>query len=200
MAPIPPHPQLSRQTMRLARPWVAWPLAAILPLAGCATGVPDSIRDPSATTVEVSQVQTQPNRYLGQRVRWGGTILGVSNREHTTEIEVLSRRLGHDGAPVSDSRGQGRFIAEVPGFLDPAEYAKDRKLTLVGTLSGMETRPVGDYPYRYPVLRVESRHLWPKPVSPGLYGPPYPWFSPWYDPWYDPFYRPVIIERRRHRR
>ena len=150
----------------------------------------------------VVQVQAQPERHLGQRVRWGGTILAVINRERTTEIEVLARPLGRDGAPAFESSGQGRFIVEVTGFLDPAEYPKDRELTVVGVITGHQTRPVGDYPYVYPIVRAETRHLWPEQPPPAVYGPAYPWsgpwFGPWYDPWYGPFYRPYYGRPRRH--
>ena len=37
------------------------------------------------------------DRHLGQRVRWGGTIIAVHNKEGTTEIEVLAEsRLNPD--------------------------------------------------------------------------------------------------------
>lgn len=165
-------------------------LAVSLALTGCAGGVPVTIRDPNVTLVGVAEVQGQPERHLGQRVRWGGTIIGVNNLKRRTEIEVLARPLDQDGAPDPEFAAQGRFIAEVPGFLDPAEYPKERELTLVGILTGVDTRPVGDYPYTYPLMRVESHHLWPRRPSPVPYGPPYPWFDPWYYPWYGPFYRP----------
>jgi len=177
-------------------------IAVSLTLGGCATQVPEPIRDPVTTPVDVVQVQAQPERHLGQRVRWGGTILAINNRERTTEIEVLARPLGRGGAPTPESAGEGRFIAEATGFLDPAEYPKGRELTVVGIVTGVETRPVGDYPYAYPLVRTESRHLWPEPPELGVYGPPYPWLGPWYDPWYapgyGPFYRPYYGLPRGH--
>lgn len=182
----------------LATGWIA----VALTLAGCAAQVPESIRDAVTTPVTVDQVQAHPERHLGQRVRWGGTILGVNNGERTTEIEVLARPLEREGAPAFESSGQGRFIIEVSGFLDPAEYPKGRDLTVVGIITGHQTRPVGDYPYIYPVLRAESQYLWPEQPPAAAYGPAYPWsgpwFGPWYDPWYGPFYRPFYGLPRRY--
>jgi outer membrane lipoprotein len=174
-------------------------LASVIALAllGCATDVPKTIRDPSTTPVDVAQVQAQPGRHLGQRVRWGGTIIAVHNKEGTTEIEVLARPLGRDGEPAADASSLGRFFAEAGGFLDPAEYPKDRELTVVGIITGVETRPVGDYPYTYPVVRVESRLLWPEQPPPAY--PAYPWPGPWYDPWYGPFGWPYSGLPRRYR-
>jgi outer membrane lipoprotein len=186
-------------------PAIAWGarvtgLVAGLVLTACATGVPESIRDPQVTPIDVKDAQTAPDRHLGQRVRWGGTVIGVTNGERSTEIEILARPLGRDGAPDSSSPGQGRFIAEAAGFLDPAEYPKGRELTVVGILTGTVTRSVGDFPYVYPVVRTESRYLWPEAPTAVPYGPPYPWpwYDPWYGPWYAPYYRPYYAVPRRH--
>ena len=63
-------------------------------------------------------------------------------------------------------------------FLDPAIYARDRQITVVGTVSGVEERPVGDVSYRYPVVTAQHVRLWP-PLSPAtLYPHPYQGF-PW---------------------
>jgi outer membrane lipoprotein len=157
-------------------------------LTACATPVPQAIRIAPAAAVSVTQVQQDPTKYVGQRVRWGGTIIAVENGKHTTGIELLARPLDSDGEPRADLPGVGRFIARIPAFADPAEYPKDRLLTVVGKVEGIETRPVGDYPYRYPVVAAETRYLWPQPVRPAyLYPYPYPWYGPWYGPWYPPW-------------
>ena len=43
------------------------------------------------------------------------------------------------------------------------------------------TRAVGDFPYRYPVVDVDTYYLWAKPL-PATY--PYYYDPFWYDPWY----------------
>lgn len=157
----------------------------MLLVAGCATSVPEAIRQAPPTQVSVADVQREAPRFLGQTVRWGGTILAVRNRERVTEVEVLARPIAGDGRPLAQAAGAGRFLAEVPGFLDPAEYPEGRLLTLTGRVARTETRPVGDYPYAYPVIAAQSRYLWPEPPprrEVPYYGYPYPY--PWYDPWY----------------
>jgi outer membrane lipoprotein len=179
-------------------------------LAGCASAVPKVIRTPMAEVPTVAQVQQTPNAYRGRLVRWGGTVLEVINREHRTDILILSRPLAADGRPRLEAEPDGRFIAEIVGFVEPAEVPQDRRLTLVGRISGVRVRPVGDYPYRYPVVNPGTRHLWPETAPPGVwpgdprYGPPWcdPWFSPswpsppWFSsrcgpaPWGRPWYGP----------
>jgi outer membrane lipoprotein len=176
-----------------------WALAGL----GCSSSVPPAIRGdiPGQTlrSLTVAQAQRGADVYSGQRVRWGGSILAVRNLPDSTEIEVLSRPLDRDGEPRADADGTGRFIARIAGFIDPAEYAEDRLLTVVGLIDGVETRDVGEYPYRYPVIAVSSRYLWPV-VEPDPYPYGYPWYyggygyGPWHGPWYGsgfgPWYGP----------
>lgn len=154
-------------------------LAAAL-LGGCATPVPSSIRSGEGEAVTVEQARAGGDRLEGTRVRWGGRILAVHNGPEETLLEVLSLPLSRGGEPRPEAEAQGRFLARVQGFLDPAVYAPDRLWTVYGVLSGLETRPVGDYPYVHPVVDVVERHLWeePEPVEAR---------DPWCDPW-DPFY------------
>ena len=169
-------------------------LPAVVWLSGCAIGVPAAIKDGPGSSVTVAEVQKSEHQYIGARVRWGGTILSVRNRQTVTEIEVLGRVTNDSGEPDPDSDGEGRFIAEVRGFLDPSEYPKDRLLTIVGTLDRVETRPVGDYPYRFPIVNTMQRYLWPEPVPDAYPYPYYPygylglWRHPWYGPWWGPGY------------
>jgi len=103
------------------------------------------------------------------------------------------------GVPSTDGAGLGRFIAEIAGFLDPAEYPRDRRITVAGRVTGTLTRSVGDYPYSYPVVAVTQYRIWAPPLPapywhryPYYYGPPfYPWgwgypWRPWYPGW--PYY------------
>lgn len=169
-------------------------------LAGCATyPLPPEILNPPIPDLSVAEVQGAPARHMGQPVRWGGRILEVRNRPQVTEIEVLATALGDSGVPSTDGAGLGRFIAEIAGFLDPAEYPRDRRITVAGRVTGTQTRSVGDYPYSYPVVTVTQYRIWaPSPPAPYwhrypyYYGPPfYPWgwgypWRPWYPGW--PYY------------
>jgi outer membrane lipoprotein len=166
-----------------SRAVLAW-LAATL-LAGCASEVPRAIREAPADAVTVTQVRADPARYQGRVVRWGGTIIAVNNLPDSTTVEVLDRPLDWEGRPHAGEEGRGRFIARVTGFLDPAQYQKDRALTVAGPLVGTETRAVGDYPYAYPVVSVATRWLWPEDPPPAAWYPyGYPGgYGPWFDPW-----------------
>lgn len=158
-------------------------LALSLLVAACASDLPAPLRNAPDAAVSVAQVQAQPERHLGRKVRWGGNIIAVTNKVRETEVEVLARPLGGDGRPREASPGEGRFIARLSGFADPAELPTGRAWTVVGRMVEVQTRPVGEYPYVYPVLSVDARYLWPEPL-PSVDYPGGPWGWPWYDPWW----------------
>ncbi len=164
-------------------------------LTGCST-TRDSIPDPGRGAPTISDVRESPEQHQGKTVRWGGTIAGVENRQDVTLVEVVGRSLDRSGRPRTGDTSEGRFLAVIDGFLDPAVYEEGRRMTATGTVDGEETRPVGEHDYRYVRVRASGHHLWPEPRpdpyahDPRYYPGPYygPRYGPWYDPWYDPWY------------
>ena len=159
-------------------------LALVLLLGGCASAFPKEVMSTVNTAITVEMLRTDPLPFKGQRLMVGGDILSTQPRTGETEIELLARRLGSDGAPEYGDQSPGRLLLRSPDFLDPAVYGQGRRITVIGTVSGVEERKVGDVPYRYPVLLLERIRLWPRDVVLGsdYY---YPW-GPW--PYYDPYY------------
>ena len=124
-------------------------------------------------------MQQAEEQYLHSVVRWGGDIIGVRNEKDYTDVEVLARELGTGGKPLAQGQMDGRFVARIPGFLDPAEYAEGNRLTVKGQVIGLETRKVGAFPYPYPVVQVISHYRWPPPQPEVRYV-----YDPFYDPWW----------------
>lgn len=119
---------------------------------------------------------------IGTRVRWGGRLLEVRPEAERTCFEILALALDGRARPAADASPGHRFLACRDGFVDPAAFPPQRQVTVTGTLEGFVTRAIGAYDYRYPVVRTEVIHLWPRPVEPRAY-------PPWrYDPWY-PYFR-----------
>ncbi len=155
-------------------------------LIGCASNLPKDITEAPPGGPSVAAVRADPQRFTGAQVRWGGTIAAVENRQHETWIEVVDRELYSGGRPESGDATRGRFLARIPGFLDPAVYAKGRQITVAGTVDGTVTRPIGQYSYRFPVVAVRTHVLWePLPERREYYDPFWPGY---YDPWW-PYYR-----------
>ena len=141
------------------------PLAvmAVLLVTGCAASpFPEALTRSVDRSLSVAQIRADPQAHRGAQVILGGEILATAPKAGETEIEVLSRRLDSGDAPERSDDSPGRFLARMPGFLDPAVYARGRRVTVLGTVAGVEERPVGELPYVYPIIAAERIKLWPK--------------------------------------
>lgn len=148
-------------------------------ISGCASKVPKLISQEPVPDIRITDVMPRTEAFNGRNVRWGGSILTVTNRPGDTEIEILARRLNRSGRPVEGDETQGRFLARVSGFLDPAVYAQGRLLTVYGTVAGSLSKPIGEKPYTYVKVEAQTLYLWPPepvyayPAYPYDYYPPY---------------------------
>ncbi len=155
----------------------------------CATTPVDQPKPVATPTL--AEVREQPDVMKGKRVRWGGVIVAVHNEPERTRLQIVSRPLDAGGRPRDIDRTDGRFIAYLDGFLDPVVYGKGREITIDGIVDGVEDGRIGEYPYRFIVVRASEHRLW-KPRKPVevryLPDPLYPWhFHPWgrpYPPWW----------------
>ncbi|MDT8452885.1 MAG: Slp family lipoprotein [Gammaproteobacteria bacterium] len=161
-------------------------------LSACASHVPPEIKQSLEGAPTLAEVRDQPQAYLSQKVRWGGVILNLENRQDTSWLTILAYPLNEQGKPQVSDHSSGRFIAEANDFLEPSVYSRDRKITVIGRLIKTETIKVGDFPYEHPVVDVSQRYLWPEEQELSDYNyPPYWWYDPWYYPyypWHYPYY------------
>ena len=163
----------------MSRTFVLLPLA--LALAGCATA-PQPLQGQYAAMEPAQAVEQQDT---GASVRWGGRIVEVRTEKLRSCFEIVGAPLDASGRPRRVDRSNGRFLACRSGFYEPQVFAPGRELTISGRIDGYETRPVGDYDYRYPRVAADVVYLWPERRERD-YGPiPYFGFGPaWMDPWY----------------
>jgi outer membrane lipoprotein len=138
-------------------------LAAVVLMlvGGCAT-TPRFDTNQTALSVTPDQALAEMDRLEGTRVLWGGVIVAARNLEKTTQLEVLGYPLDDRQRPRTDAEAQRRFLAVHEGYLETADYAQGRRVTLTGPLTGIRRGEVGDAPYTYPVVRAEDIELWPE--------------------------------------
>jgi outer membrane lipoprotein len=167
-------------------------VTAALGLGGCASNLPQGVREAPEDNPSLAAVQADIEAFMGREVRWGGTIAKTANRERETCIEVVERKLQSGGRPREQDSSDGRFLACVNGFLDPMIYSAGRLITVSGTIQAAESGKVGEFSYRYPVVQVSSHHLWqPEPERPRYVGPDPFWYGPPYGPfWRHPYAHP----------
>jgi len=136
-------------------------------IAACAASRFDTSQvDPALTP---SGAAARPDSAQGIRVQWGGVVIQTNNLKDATEVEVLAYPLWDSGRPRTDRAPLGRFLARSADYLDPAEAAPGRLLTVVGPVTGTQRGRVGEAALTYPVVALEQSHLWPQE-----YGAPEP--------------------------
>lgn len=155
-------------------------------LAGCAHVISKNVRAEVDPTLSFKQVLQDPNTFNGKTVLWGGEIVETTNqKDGSTLIEILERRLGRQGEPDETSPSQGRFLVFSQEYMDPYVYRKGKKITVAGQILGEKIRPLGEMDYRYPLVSIKQIHLWPVYYyAPAPYYPYYPYY---YDPWWRPY-------------
>jgi outer membrane lipoprotein len=136
-------------------------IAGALLLAACAPA-PIYKTDASFVTATPDQVAGSPDNFSQARVVWGGSIIGVDNFKDHTEIKVLGYPLDSSQRPRLNKPAIGRFIAVVPGFLDPMNYPSGAPITVQGHVAGTKALPVGDATYTYTMVYVRhgAMHRW----------------------------------------
>jgi len=132
----------------------------VLLLGACASG-PDYDRYGADAVLTPQGVAANPQPAAGRQVLWGGIILKTVNLEDRTQVEVLAYPLDSSEQPQIDGVAQGRFIFEQAGYLEPATYASQRQVTVVGTVAGTMPGRVGDANYNFPRVTASQHTLWP---------------------------------------
>ena len=129
---------------------------------GCASGFSRQMRSQVTYTGPFSDVQKTPDTYLGEIALFGGKILDNQASPAASELTVLHLHTDSRHRPEDNDQSEGRYLIQSDQFLDPAIYKKGALLSVVGRLSGSETRTIGGFDYVYPKLRAMEIKLWPK--------------------------------------
>ena len=157
---------------------LALPFLAATALAACATQ-PLPLRGQYAP---ITPHEAAAHDSVGAVVRWGGRVVEVEPKPNETCFEMISTRLTSTGRPWWGSDdSNGRFIACRAGFYDPAVFEVNREVTFSGTVSGYDTRRIGEYDYRFPRIAADVVYLWPKRDAVRVITRPEPW--PWWGWW-----------------
>jgi outer membrane lipoprotein len=136
-------------------------ISILLMLSGCATPLDVGSADSSVTPREAAQ---NVSLVKDRKVAWGGTVVNGKNLANNTQFEVLAYPLDSSNRPKTDAGPLGRFIVVHPGYLETADYAPGRSITVVGPVTETRTGKVGEAEYTYPVVAADRVHLWP-PIS-----------------------------------
>ncbi len=136
-------------------------LLIICLLLNACSSLPPAITNPPLFDLSYMQAIEKIANYKNAPVRWGGIIVDVENEQNFTLVQVLYYPLDGRGRPMADQAAEGRFLIKSNDFLDPAVYAKDKQITVAGTLIGDLERTIGKKAMRLPLVLAATVHLWP---------------------------------------
>ncbi len=152
-------------------------------LSGCSS-LPQTMRGNNFVEIPLTATTQQPTNYLNTNLRWGGTIINVSNKENGSRIYALYYPLVHSGRPETSNQSEGRFAINSTEFLDPAIYNEGAEFTVTGLFSGHIEQKIDQKTISIPLLKLKDIHVWPVRQQNEEYFYPYPHY-----PIYHPFYR-----------
>ena len=162
-------------------------------LLGACTSMPKAIQNMNVVDVTYSQANQNIDNHRNVSVRWGGIIIDVENEEDFSLVQVLFYPLNYSGRPQLNAPHGGRFVIKSTEFFDPVVYAKDKEISVVGTLDGDIQCTVGKKIIRVPLIQSMAVHLWPKrqnnyygygPYHYGYYSYPFIRGGYYYPYWY----------------
>ena len=123
--------------------------------------IPPELKDQIDSSVSFRDIQASPQALQGRTVLLGGEVLGARLVQDGVELEVLQLPVKDDDPPVERrTESQGRFLAIDRAAGDPASFPPGTKVTLVGAITGEETRRLDESTYRYPIVEVKHLYVW----------------------------------------
>lgn len=138
-------------------------LAAAGLLSACsgAKVIPPELEEQIDRSLSFSDIQASPQSVQGRTVLLGGEVLASRRVRDGVELEILQLPVKDDDPPADRrTESQGRFLALDRGGADPASFPPGTRLTLVGDVSGEDTRRLDESTYRYPTVDVKHLYVW----------------------------------------
>ncbi len=160
-----------------------WLILPLVLLSACSS-LPHNMRGTTYQEISLTAAQLSPNSYINTAVRWGGTIINASNKEHGSRIYALYYPLSRSGRPEINSKTEGRFAISSKDFLDPAIFKEGLEFTMTGTLTGQVDQKIDQKVISIPSLKLQHIHIWPTRQQSDEHFHPYP---PYHI--YHPYYR-----------
>ncbi|SEQ51097.1 Slp family lipoprotein [Basfia succiniciproducens] len=179
--------------------WLIFPLIVLL--SACVSA-PEGLERDEFTIQSLRQIEDSDYVCQCKKVRLGGKIISAEALKNQTKLEILSLPITtYSAKPVIESATDGRFIAYLDGFADPASL-KDQYITVAGILKEQWRGKIDEADYLYPIIKVTAYKQW------RLAKEYYYEYDDWHDyrfrrfghfrHWgWDPFWRPELKLRYR---
>lgn len=131
----------------------------MLGLAACAPA-PIYKTTSQSTPALPGTVMAAPHLYQGKDVVWAGRILGVDNFRDHSEIQIQAYPSDSSQRPILKRQPNTRFVAVLPGFVEPLDYPAGTPITVAGRFVGTRSYPAGEVRLILPLVSVAQAHRW----------------------------------------
>ncbi|PMH41894.1 starvation-inducible protein [Vibrio sp. 10N.286.49.B3] len=138
----------------------AFSLLSLITFLSACTSLPSELTAQSEVLISDYSTWLNADPSLQTDVRLGGVIAKVDNLATKSRIEVVNLPINKSGQPDITQDPQGRFIAYVPGYVEPVAFAQGRLVTFVGKTAMPEAGKVGEFDYTFPVMEAYGQRLW----------------------------------------
>jgi outer membrane lipoprotein len=123
--------------------------------------IPPDLEEQIDSSVSFQDIKESPQSMNGRTVLLGGEVLAAKRVQDGVEFEILQLPVTADEPPVERrSQSQGRFLALDRASGDPASFPAGTRVTVVGAVTGEETRPLDESSYRYPTVEIKHLYVW----------------------------------------
>jgi outer membrane lipoprotein len=136
-------------------------------LPACAPVISKEIRREARVGLSLQEVETNPGRYQGITVIWGGAILQNRLGEEGSILEILHEPLNAGGRPYLPAGQAGRiqghserFFVLLAPTMDPVLYERSLEVTVAGEIVGEKKSSSDEGDLSYPLLRAREIHVW----------------------------------------
>ncbi len=148
-------------------------IAMVCLLSACATTprgkLNDTVKAAPPNDLQLAEIKTDIELYMGAQVRWGGKVLQSENL--TTDegvslirLEVLQRDLDERAKPIDADSSDGRFVAYIPQTVKPGKKIRSLKghlITVVGKVGNTEVMQISETnSVTLPVLESQDYYVW----------------------------------------
>lgn len=129
-------------------------------IAGCQPRIPVEVTSRVTFRNDFDTLLKAPDQYIGEYAIFGGEVIRITNEPNFSEISVLQYPTDKDYRPDTDRSSRGRFLIRTKTFLDPAIYTPGQLITVGGNIIGGESRMIGGYDYKYPIINADQIWTW----------------------------------------
>lgn len=121
------------------------------------------------TTASYATVSNNLDGSIGKSVRWFGRIVQV-NTLAPQDLKIVVNQVpqSEPNVPMSTKYSEGRFMVRVGFPLDTLAFKSESMISIVGSVTGTETRTLGNTTQTIPVIKAIQVGLWHSqlPVEP----------------------------------